>query len=231
MAQPKKTPTKRSASPIQLEEFRAMSRRQEEALREYDSGQNLLLTGCAGTGKTMLSLYLGLTDVEERVYDRIVIVRSIVPTRDPGFLPGTLREKTAVYEAPYTAICTELYGRSDAYSLIKERGKVEFLTTSFVRGTTIRDSVIIVDEVQNMRWSEIASVLTRVGENCRVICAGDHVQTDLVKDEERRGIHDLTRVAQAMDSFSVVNFTSEDVLRSGFVKEFLTTKEALRIPD
>lgn len=230
-SQPKKT-RKRSVPPIQLEDLTPKTANQERAFDAYDDGKNLLLIGCAGTGKTLISSYLGLTDVEDRTHERLVIFRSIVPSRDPGFLPGTLREKTAVYELPYVSIFSDLYGRDDAWTTMREKGKVEFMTTSFVRGITIKDSVILIDEVQNMRWSEISSVLTRVGEGCRVIIAGDHrSQSDLQREDERVGVRHLMRVAEEMSTFETIEFTSDDVLRSGFAKDFIQAKERLGLPD
>lgn len=223
---------KRSVPPVSLLDLSPKTANQERAFDDYDDGKNLLLVGCAGTGKTLISTYLGLSDVEDRNYERLVIFRSIVPSRDPGFLPGTLREKTSVYEAPYVSIFADLYGRADAWNLMREKGKVEFMTTSFVRGITIKDSVILVDEVQNMRWGEISSLMTRVGDNCRVIVAGDHrSQSDLTREDERVGVRHLMRVAAEMSSFSTIEFTSDDVLRSGFSKDFIQAKERLGLPD
>lgn len=208
-----------------------MTRNQELAWEAYRSGDNLMLSGMAGTGKTYLSLYLALRDVEAGRADRVVIVRSIVSARDPGFLPGTLREKTRVYEAPYQDIVSELYGRDDAYETMKTRGAIDFVTTSFMRGTTLSRCVIVIDELQNMRWGEISSVITRVGKGARVIALGDFRQSDLTRADEKRGITDFLRVVRRMPSFTMIEFGRSDILRSDLVKEFLIARDELGIPD
>lgn len=222
--------TRRRAPPsIQLRRVEPLTPNQSRAFKLYREGRSLLLTGSAGTGKTLVALYLALSEVESGAKSRVHIVRSIVSSRDPGFMPGNLQEKTRVYETPYYPLLAELYDRGDAYDVLKTTGVVEFTTTSFVRGTTLRDCVIVVDELQNMSLREIDTVVTRAGENCRVICVGDHRQSDLVRVGERRGILDFTRIADRMPSFSTVTFTHADIVRSGLVREYLTARDGLGI--
>jgi len=155
----------------------------ENQRRAFDSGENLVLHGLAGTGKTFISSYLAYYEIEKGYLDNLVIIRSAVPTRDIGFLPGTDKEKSAVYEEPYKDIATELFARGDAYEIMKQKCLVQFMTTSFIRGITLRDSCIIVDECQNMSFHELDSIITRVGENCRIIFCGDFRQSDLKRNE------------------------------------------------
>ena len=186
----------------------------------FDSTKNLVLHGAAGTGKTFISSYLAYVDMYDNLYDKLVIIRSAVPTRDIGFLPGTEKEKSAVYEEPYKDIATELFDRGDAYELLKAKSLVHFMTTSFIRGITLRDCVIIVDECQNMTFQELDSIITRIGENCRVIFCGDFKQADLRKN----GIRKFFEILKDTGEFDSIEFGIEDIVRSGLVKKYLTSK-------
>jgi phosphate starvation-inducible protein PhoH len=157
------------------------------------------------------------------VYDKLILIRSAVPTRDIGFLPGNEKEKSAVYEAPYKDIAIELFQRGDAYEILKTKGLVHFMTTSFIRGVTLRDAVILVDECQNMSFHELDSIITRVGENCRVVFCGDFRQSDL----KTNGLNDFFRVLRSMEQFDFIDFEIKDIVRSDFVKSYITAKTEL----
>jgi phosphate starvation-inducible protein PhoH len=159
--------------------------------------------------------------------NKIFIIRSVVPTRDMGFLPGNQKEKTKVYEAPYIAICTELYRRGDAYEVLKQKGAIEFMSTSFVRGTTLNDCYVIVDEINNMTFHELDSVITRIGKNCRVLFCGDFRQSDLTKDQERNGLRDFIKIVNKLSDFEYIDFREEDIVRSKLVKEYIIAREKL----
>lgn len=185
------------------------------------SKKNLVLHGSAGTGKSFLTSYLAYRDILERQrYGQLIYIRSAVPTRNLGFLPGTEAEKVKVYEAPYQDIATELFNRGDAYECLKKKEVVHFMTTSHIRGITLRDSAIIVDECQNMSYHELDSIVTRVGEGCRIFFCGDFYQSDL-KDN---GIKKFYEVLKQMEEFDFVNFTVDDIVRSDFVKAYLKSK-------
>jgi len=211
-----------------LADVRPLTDNQENAFHANGDGKNVLLYGVAGTGKTFLASYFALNDLLSGIAKRIIIVRSAVTTRDQGFLPGTLQEKMALYEAPYRELFAELCGgRRDVYDLLKKRDYLEFMSTSFIRGVTFDDAIIIVDEVQNCTDHEINSVLTRVGKNTRVILCGDHRQDDLKmtgKKNQISGIENLIKVARFMDSFSLIEFGVKDIVRSGFVKEYIIAR-------
>lgn len=192
-------------------------------LKAFESNKHLVLHGVAGTGKTFISCYLAFDDMIKQEYNKLVIIRSAVSTRDIGFLPGTEKEKSSVYEEPYKDICIELFQRGDAYELLKAKGLVHFMTTSFIRGVTLRNAVILIDECQNMSFHELDSIITRVGEGCRVIFCGDFRQADLQKN----GLKDFIRVLKAMDSFDLVDFEIKDIVRSNFVKEYIIAKTDL----
>lgn len=215
-----------------LREVVPLTTNQRITFDAFNKDKNLLLHGMAGTGKSFISLYLSLRQVlqsSECRYKKIVIVRSVVPTRDMGFLPGNNKEKVKVYEAPYQAIFTELFGRGDAYEYLKSRALVEFISTSFIRGITLNDCIIIVDEIANCTLHELDSVITRVGNNCKVVFCGDFRQSDFTRDHERNGLVDFMKIVTKMKSFQFVDFDEEDIVRSSMVKEYIITKDRLRI--
>jgi phosphate starvation-inducible PhoH-like protein len=213
---------------LALQRINPLTYNQQKTFEEYRKGQHLLLHGTAGTGKTFISLYLALKDLlETNLYENIIVVRSIVPTRDIGFLPGNQKEKSKAYESPYYAIFSELFNRGDAYDIFRNKRVINFVPTSFIRGVTIRDSIIIADEVQNFTFHECDSVITRMGDNCRILFCGDFRQSDLIKSSDRDGIHDFMHILRTMHSFSTIEFTQDDIVRSGIVKEYIVTKEEL----
>lgn len=202
---------------------------QSRAFEAYDNGKNVIMHGSAGTGKTFLALYLALDSVVmEQEFERIVLMRSVVPTRDIGFMPGTLKDKTKMYESPYQTICAELFKRGDAYELLKAKQFVEFTVTSFIRGNTIDNAIVIVDEAQNLTGHEIYSVITRLGENSRLIVCGDVRQSDLKYDSEKKGIREFLDIAQRIPSFELIRFNEEDIVRSKLVKDFIIATNAYR---
>lgn len=205
---------------LTLEEIEPLTQNQ---VRVFESQQNLVLHGVAGTGKTFISCYLAFDDMVKNLYDRLIIIRSAVSTRDIGFLPGTEKEKASVYEEPYKDICIELFGRGDAYEVLKNKNLVHFMTTSYVRGVTLRNAVVIIDECQNMSFHELDSIITRVGENCRIIFCGDFRQSDLPKN----GLKDFIRIVKVMDEFDFIDFEIKDIVRSDFVKNYITAKTTL----
>ena len=211
---------------LRLQDIEPMTDTQAQVFDSYLSGKNLMCHGVAGTGKTFISSYLAIRDILEKYDDKesLQIVRSVVPTRDMGFLPGSQKEKSRVYEAPYYSIFGELFGRGDAYEVLKSRNQVHFTTTSFVRGLTFNDSIVIVDECQNMTYHELDSVITRLGDNCRVIFCGDFRQSDFKWDDERQGILNFMKIIKSMKSFDFVEFQKEDIVRSDLVKEYIINK-------
>ena len=209
---------------IDLETKFNLTSTQQQVIDAYDNGNHLVLHGLAGTGKTFLSTYLALGEIQDGVYEKLHIIRSAVPTRDIGFLPGNSRQKIQVYEDPYRQICSELYGRGDAYEILTQKNYVEFVSTSFIRGTTFRNSIILVDEINNMNFHELDSVITRVGPNCRIILCGDYRQTDLRSSDERAGLKQFLKILNNIESFTHFEFGIEDIVRSGIVKEYIIGK-------
>jgi len=209
-----------AAANLQLQEIEPLTKNQ---LKAFESEKHLVLHGVAGTGKTFISSYLAFDDILKNLFSSLVIIRSAVPTRDIGFLPGNEKEKSSVYEEPYKDICIELFQRGDAYEILKTKGLVHFMTTSFIRGVTLRDAVVLVDECQNMSFHELDSIITRIGENCRVIFCGDFRQSDL----DRNGLSEFIRILKAMDEFTLIDFEAADIVRSGFVKKYIIAKSDL----
>jgi phosphate starvation-inducible PhoH-like protein len=198
---------------------------QSSTFKAFEQGKHLLLHGVAGTGKTYISLYLALNEVLNKSrYKHIVVIRSVVPSRDMGFLPGSAKEKARVYEEPYKMICDDLFGRGDGYDILKMKRMLDFTTTSFLRGVTFNDAIIIVDECQNMIQQELDTVMTRVGNNCRIVFCGDFRQTDLAKHEERRGLLTFMNILDRMSCFEKIEFGKEDIVRSALVKSYIISK-------
>lgn len=220
-------PEKTSWSEHDLRHIQALTENQDVALQAWfasDEG-HLALLGSAGSGKTLLASYLGSVSYTRREQRRIVIIRSGVPKRDPGALPGTLEQKQAKYESPYISCFHQLFGKAKTYENMKEKGVIEFHTTSFIRGMTFDDSIIIVEECQNMDFDELDSVLTRPGTNSRVILTGDTLRQCDLKHFETSGVQILEEVADELEGMTLVQFTPEDCVRSGFAKSWLQATE------
>ncbi len=204
---------------------------QIETFKAYNRGDNLFLHGCAGTGKTFISMYLALKEIADKssLRRKLVLIRTAQSSKDIGFLPGDEKRKLEVYEAAYRAICSELYQRDDAYDILKQKGIIEFHSTSFLRGTTIDDAVIIIDEAQNCRYQEIRTVLTRTGDHSRIVICGDTKQDDLTSErfKETSGLSNVMQVFKRMDNMSTVEFEIDDIVRSGFVRDFIIAENEL----
>lgn len=216
---------------FRLKNIEPLTDNQRKTFEAYDNGKNLMLHGIAGTGKSFLANYLAIKEIleGESRYKKLVIIRSVVPTREMGFLPGNSKEKAKVYEAPYQAIYTELFNRGDAYEYLKSKNFIEFISTSFIRGITLNDCIIVVDEIANMTGHELDSVITRVGKNCKIIFAGDFRQSDFVKDNDKSGMLNFMKIIERMKSFEFIDFQREDIVRSSLVKDYIIVKDNLKI--
>lgn len=214
-----------------LQPFEPKTQNQMNAREAWKDGYNLVLSGSAGTGKTFLGLRLALELVLDREseYDELVIVRSIVPTRDIGFLPGDEEEKKQAYAAPYIGLLKEILGDGEAWNKLVAAKKLRFESTSFIRGTTFNNAIILVDEMQNLNFHELDSVITRVGHQCRFIMCGDYYQSDFQKDNDRKGILQFMNIVVQLNQFDVIEFTWKDIVRSDFVRDYIMTKEMLGI--
>ena len=208
---------------------------QELFFNEWKDGKNLFAYGAAGTGKTFIALYLALKDVmdEEKPYEKVYIVRSLVSTREIGFLPGTHEDKSELYQVPYKNMVRNMFHMPDQvsfdslYENLKHQETISFWSTSFLRGTTLDDAIIIVDESQNLNFHELDSIMTRVGQDSKIVFCGDINQSDLVRTNERNGILDFQRILQNMEEFSEIEFGVGDIVRSGLVKSYIISKMAL----
>ena len=203
----------------------------------WKKGKNQFLFGAAGTGKTFISLYLALKDVMDlkKPYDKVVLVRSLIPTREIGFLPGDEEDKAALYQVPYQNMVQFMFEApneqafNSLYGRLKGQGTMFFLSTSFLRGLTFDNTIIIVDECQNLNFHELDTIITRVGQDSKIVFCGDFDQTDLVHNNEKNGLHNFLRILEEMDEFNCLEFSIGDIVRSGFVRSYLINKIKLGI--
>ena len=215
-----------------LVDIEPLNDNQKQLFKSYKDGKHLVAYGVAGTGKTFISLYNAINDVlsDTTPYEHIYLVRSLVATREIGFLPGDHEDKADIYQIPYKNMVKYMFQMpSDAdfemlYDNLKAQDSIKFWSTSFLRGTTLDNSIVIVDEFQNLNFHELDSIITRVGENTRIMFCGDASQSDLVKTNDRNGIVDFMNVLRKMPSFDIIEFGIDDIVRSGLVKEYLTAK-------
>ena len=208
---------------------------QKSVFESWKKDKNQFLFGCAGTGKTFISLYLALQEVlnPETPFDRVIVVRSLIPTREIGFLPGDEEDKAALYQVPYSNMMQFMFEQpneqafSMLYERLKQQGSFYFLSTSFLRGLTFDNSIIIVDECQNLNFHELDTIITRVGQNSKIFFCGDFGQSDLTKLNEKNGLMDFLQILQNMDEFNCTEFNIGDIVRSGFVRSYLIQKTKL----
>jgi len=228
----------RKKKPINSEmmvDIKPLTPSQEKVFDYWNDNKNLFMYGAAGTGKTFVALYLALNEVlkNDSPYEKVYIVRSLVSTREIGFLPGDHEDKSYLYQIPYTNMVRYMFEMPDdnsfemLYGNLKAQETISFWSTSFIRGTTLDRSIVIVDECQNLNFHELDSIITRVGEDTRIIFCGDANQTDLVKTNERNGIHNFMNILRLMNEFGMVEFGVEDIVRSGLIRSYLLNKIAL----
>jgi phosphate starvation-inducible protein PhoH len=205
---------------------------QKRFFDSYKEGKHIVAYGTAGTGKTFITLYNALSEIldDKTPYERIYLVRSLVSTREIGFLPGDHEDKADIYQIPYKNMVKYMFQMpSDAdfemlYGNLKAQESIKFWSTSFIRGTTLDNAIVIVDEFQNLNFHELDSIITRIGENSKIMFCGDASQTDLVKTNDRNGIVDFMNILRKMNSFDIIEFDINDIVRSGLVKEYIIAK-------
>ena len=220
-----------------MRDIEPLTDNQKKLFDSYKNGKNLVAYGAAGTGKTFITLYNALQEVLDpsTPYDKIYIVRSLVATREIGFLPGDHEDKSSLYQIPYKNMVKYMFEMpSDAdfqmlYGNLKGQDTIDFWSTSFIRGTTLDRAIIIVDEFQNLNYHELDSIITRIGTDTKIMFCGDATQTDLIKQNERNGIHDFMQILRIMPSVDIIEFCVEDIVRSGLCKEYLLAKLELNL--
>lgn len=208
-----------------------ITERQKNAFAAWRDGDNMALVGTAGTGKTFLALYLALEEVMDKStpYDCVRIIRSVVPTRDVGYLPGTIEEKLNAYTGPYRAITSELFKDEKAYDKLLHNKYIAFESTSYIRGLTYDNTIVIVDEMQNLNFHELDSVITRIGHCSKIIFCGDYYQSDFKSENDKKGINTFLNIVEQLKHFTIVDFNWEDIVRSGLVRDYIMTKEWMEI--
>ena len=211
-----------------LKTFDPLTQNQKLFFDAYKRGDYFVaLHGVAGTGKTFCALYKAIEEVMDKSnpFNKIIVVRSAVQSRDMGYLPGDVNEKMEIYQQPYVQICDTLFGRKDAWDRLEEQGYIQFISTSFIRGMSFDNAIIIVDEMQNLTYEEIDTVMTRVGHMSKIIWCGDYRQTDLNKKKnDMSGILKFFDISQHMNSFTRIEFTVDDIVRSSLVKDYIVAK-------
>ena len=220
-----------------LLKIKPITESQKTVFETWKKGQNQFLFGCAGTGKTFVSLYLAMQDVLnlQTKYEKVVLVRSLIPTREIGFLPGDEEDKAALYQVPYQNMVQFMFEQPNEqafkmlYDRLKSQGSLYFLSTSFLRGLTFDNTIIIVDECQNLNFHELDTITTRVGQDSKIVFCGDFFQTDLLKTGDKYGLHDFLRILEEMKDFNCTEFNIGDIVRSGFVRDYLIQKTKLGI--
>lgn len=225
----KKTNSSHLVRADEIEPISPITENQEKAFKAWGDNHNLILVGSAGTGKTFMALHFAFSELFKNPdkYRRVMILRSVVPTRDMGLLPGTKEEKEDPYKLPYINICDEIFGYEGAYGKLTTTKKLAFETTSYIRGATFDQTIIVVDEMQNMNFHELDSIITRLGNDCRIIFSGDIKQTDFKYDHEKSGIVKFISILETMRAFRVIEFGWADIVRSDFVRDYIMTKEML----
>ena len=215
-----------------MRDIEPLTPNQQLLFNAYAENKNLVAYGCAGTGKTFITLYNALKDVldQETPYEKVYIIRSLIPTREIGFLPGDHEDKSTLYQLPYKAMVKYMFEMPTEadfemlYGNLRAQDSIDFWSTSFIRGTTFDKSIIIVDEYQNLNYHELDSIMTRVGQDSKIMFCGDATQSDLIRENERNGIVDFMRILRMMSSMEIIEFGVEDIVRSGLVKEYILAK-------
>ena len=229
---PKKMRRKKPINSEQLTEIKPLTDNQKLVFDAYEENKNLFLYGCAGTGKTFIAMYLALKEIlsNKTAYEKLYVVRSLVPTREIGFLPGDHEDKAHLYQIPYQNMVKYMFKMPDdpafemLYDNLKAQETISFWSTSFLRGTTLDNAIVLVDECQNLNFHELDSIMTRVGNDSKIIFAGDIAQTDLVKTNEKNGILDFMKILEIMDEFANIEFDVNDIVRSGLIRNYIITK-------
>jgi len=226
MAKKKTAPNVFSKNGFKLKEIESKTANQAKMFDCYSKGNHLFVSGCPGTGKSFLACYLAIKEIiSQGPYKKLLIVRSVVQSRDIGYLPGTLEEKAAIYEAPYVTIFAELFGRADAYDVLKEVGVIDFVTTSFLRGLTFNDSIVLMDENQNATFEELNTVISRIGENSKIVFMGDFFQNDLTKKKtDKSGYYKFRHILETLAEFSFIDMNVDDIVRSKLAKNYIIAR-------
>lgn len=223
-------PRKKKWTTHDLQTIKPLTPHQEEMFHSFFQGQHICAHGSAGTGKTLIALYLAMSEVVDkgRGADQVIIVRSPVQLREIGHMPGDLNEKISFYETPYKDVLSELFGRASTYDDMKDAGLIQFMPTTFIRGVTWDNTIVVVDEGQNLTFHEINSIMTRLGNNSKIIFTGDLPQSDLSKKNDVCGMDKFLKIIKDMRQFDDIEFTHHDIVRSEFVKSWIIASENIK---
>lgn len=180
--------------------------------------------GPAGTGKTYLAVALAVYALKNKEIDKIILTRPAVEAGEKlGFLPGDMNEKVDPYLRPLFDALQEMMGQ-DAYLRHIERGSIEIAPLAYMRGRTLSNSFIILDEAQNTTKEQMKMFLTRMGENSRIVVTGDVTQIDLPKNV-KSGMIDAIEVLDGVEGIEIVKLTAKDVVRHELVTRIIQAYE------
>lgn len=219
-----------------LIKYQPITKTQEKLFETFEEFPNksMFLYGSPGTGKTFLATYLALQQILDNTtgFDKILYIRNPVQTGENiGFTPGTPEEKISLYEQPYASIFEEMFGWENSWQNCKKLGIVEFCIPNFLRGTTFKNTIVIVDECQSMSFHTINTIVTRIGQDSKIILCGDESQNDLIGNKYKNyeissGFNKtLNIVKKITQHFSIIEFKTNDVIRSELVKDWIINSE------
>jgi len=184
-----------------------------------DESQIMFCDGPAGSSKTYLAVYVALSMLREKKIDEIVYIRSIVEsaTRKLGSLPGEVDDKFKPWSIPLIEKCDELVGKHITEMLFQS-DYLKSIPVNFLRGATFTNNVVIVDEAQNLEHSELVTILTRFGKNCKLFVIGDSLQSDIQKSGFEKIMSAFDTADSNSNGIHTFHFTEEDITRSKLLK-------------
>lgn len=203
-----------------VKNVRALSKVQQQLLDAIDERPVVLALGPAGTGKTYLAVARAVDALESGRVNRIVLSRPAVEAGETlGFLPGDMGEKLAPYLRPLYDALTERLGSKRLRALLAD-GAIEVAPVAFMRGRTLNDCFVVIDEAQNCTYGQLKMLLTRLGWRSTMILTGDPDQTDLLPGVS--GLRDIATRLEQVENVAVVRLTDADIVRHPLVGEMLS---------
>lgn len=207
-----------------IKDFKPRNDKQHQFWSAMFNNTVTIAHGCAGTGKTLLALWFGMLEVSDKVYDKVVYVRSDIGTdhqRGRGALPGTLEEKMLPLIGPLLDNLPVFMKTDGAAEYVLRTKKVEPMLLEDIRGRSLNDCFIVVDECQNFTQEQIKTVLTRVGANSKIVLVGDTKQADLEVFRRNNGLQDAVYRLQGLKDVAVLQFTADEIVRNSVIAHII----------